>query len=385
MNILNKLGGVDKMDNSDKTIITVNDGFDKKLQIQTKKIVLESKSKAFLKNKITEWAIFKDIYYIKGSLDDKYYDNFIETANNIFILPFYCDDNKELAIMVKSVYNATNKQLYIAMMNNLDLFHSIKLSIKHLFMAYKCFIEKIIEKFMILRNEYINILNKKKSKPSKINDYDMILDKWIQIDINNNINTSSIILFFNFPSKKITLEKSIKKMEWSIPNSGDVNKLINKFLLKIKSNNFYYCGFCPLIPIERFKILIRFPITELINAINLIQLKINNINQTTYINSNINNIIHVINSISLISNDINDINDKCITKITKKSITEGHPKTKSQYIKLFETYIDAYLDIYTQIIPLFIKKEASINILLTKVDKISNKILHICDNIILKE
>jgi hypothetical protein len=385
-NILIKLGGVDKISNDNNIVITVNDGFDKNLIMQTKNIVLESKSKMFLKNRITEWHLFKKTYYKNGKLPVKFYNKFIETSNNIFILPFFCDVNKDLLTMIKTVYDASNKQLYIAMMNNLDLFYNIKLSIKHLFMAYKCFIERNVELFMELRNQYIDAkFRSGADKTSKKNDFNATLDKWKQIDNSNNINTSSIILFFNFPSKKITLEKSIQKMEWCMSDKDDVNNLINKFLLKIKSNKFFYCGFCPFIPIERFKILTRFPITELIDTINLIQLKLNTINQTDYTNKSIKSAICCINNLSKISYDISCINNIGIEKLTKHHINTKKPKTTDQYINVFEKYIDAYLDMYEQIIPSFINKEIAINKILIAINKISNTILHACDKIVLKE
>jgi len=405
--IISMLGGVDKMGGESNTIEVIG-GFDKDLNLSYKNIVTGDITKTFLKNKITEWESFKEVYYEKGKLDKKYYDKFIAMLNDIFILPFYCDDEKELLHMICNIYSASNSQIYVAMSNTLNLINSVKLIIKHLFMSYKVFIEKLIEIYVILRNNHITKNNIQKQ--NKYNDFKPLINKWIDIDMENNINTSSVILFFNFPSKKVKLEKSIEKIEWYIKGaSKDITTATDKFMSEIKSNDFYYCGFCPFIPIERFKILSRFPVSALIKLIKLLnnsttELKIlehpiagrfkettgsfktMSVKATVTIDINIiNQIEQNINNLKLLNKDIVKINNIHINKLSKHKITKHKPTNKNDYIAVFEKYICAYLDLYKQVAPTFIKKEKLINDLLTKVNTISKSISELTNKIILKE
>jgi hypothetical protein len=384
-----KLGGVDTLYGSDvqKTVEIVG-GFDKDLNLITENIVICNITKTFLKNKITEWDSFKEVYYINGKLDIKYYNKLIETINNIYLLPFYCSDEKELSNIISNIYNGSDKQIYTAISNTLNLLEPIKPVIKHLFMSYKIFIEKLIEIFVKLRNDCVD--------DSHTNDFKLLLEKWNAIDMENKINTSSLILFFNFPPKKVNLENSIKKIEWVIckantneantneantneANTCEANNLIDKFLNKIKSNNFYYCGFCPFIPLERFEILLRFPTNDLINIIKLLDTK--NIYEKS-----INEANTTINDISKLNNCINEINTLGNINIIKKQLPkEKVTADKVNNIKFFKKYVELYLDLYKQVSSVFIKKEQYICALIKKINNISKEVINISNNIILKE
>jgi hypothetical protein len=404
-----KLGGVDTMYGGDvqKTVEIVG-GFDKDLNLITENVVICNITKTFLKNKITEWDSFKDVYYDNNKLDTKYYNKLIETINNIYLLPFYCSDEKELANIISNIYNGSDKQIYTAISNTLNLLEPIKPVIKHLFMSYKIFIEKLIEIFVKLRNSYVD--------DSHTNDFKLLLEKWNAIDMENNINTSSLILFFNFPPKKVNLENSIKKIEWNIDNANnselnnseannselnnseannselnnseannseanicEANKLIDKFLNKAKSNNFFYCGFCPFIPLERFEILLRFPANDLINIIKLLDTK--NIYEKSINEANAS-----INNISKLNACISEISKLGNINIIKKQLPkENVTADKINNIKFFEKYVELYLDLYKQVGLVFIKKEQYICALIKKINIISKEVIDISNNIILKE
>lgn len=381
------LGGVDKI-SGEFNIVEVVGGFDKNLNLSYKNIVTGDITKTFLKNRITEWELFKEVYYEKNKLDKKYYDKFIEMLNNIFILPFYCDDEEKILNMVYSIYNSSNNQIYVAMSNTLDLLNPLKSILKHLFMNYKVFIEKLIEVYIILRNDYITKNNIQEQ--NTYNNFDLLINNWIDIDMKNKTNTSSVILFFNFPPKNVKLEKSIKKIEWHIKGANeDITTTIDKFISELKSNKFYYCGFCPYIPLKRLELLSKFPIDTLIKMIKLLNISNNKSktkDQPVIIHINIiNQIEQNIKHLNQLNNDIVKINNIHISKLTKHKITKHKPINKDEYIAVFEKYIYAYLDLYKQVAPTFIEKENLINNLMTKINTISKNISNLTNKIILKK
>ena len=99
----------------------------------------------------------------------------------------------------------------------------------------------------------------------------------------------------------------------------------------------------------------------------------------------INQIEQNINNLKLLNKDIVKISNIHINKLTKHKITTHKPTNKNGYIAVFEKYICAYLDLYKQVAPTFIKKEKLINDLLTKVNTISKSISELTNKIILKE
>ena len=385
-----KLGGIDIISKCNKivTIQTVG-GFDKYLNLLTNDIVICNIVAAFFKNKIIQYDTFKDVYYVNDKIDTKYFVNFINTINNICLLPFNCNDPAELSIMIANIYNAPNKQIFNAFDNTLQLIDSMKPAIKHLFIAYKIFIEKLIEIFIFLRNKYLD------DEPDQINDkndFNMLIEKWVAVDIENKINTSSLILYFNFPPKNITIEKSIKRIKYKFNGTSSksmlLQKLMNEFMKESKKNNFYYCGFCPFIPLERFKLLLKFPIDKLIHIIKLLDSSNTYYKQINKITTNIFDITRLNIEIRKINNitDFNIIKKKH-PQLLKKTpgIKQLSNTDKQQYIKFFESYICLYLDLYKQVTPHFIKKEKKICDLVVQINKISKEVINISNNIILKE
>lgn len=158
---------------------------------------------------------------------------------------------------------------------------------------------------------------------------------------------------------------------------------------ELKSNKFYYCGFCPYIPLERLELLSKFPIDTLIKMIKLLNISNNKSktkDQPVIIHINIiNQIEQNIKHLNQLNNDIVKINNIHISKLTKHKITKHKPINKDEYIAVFEKYIYAYLDLYKQVAPTFIEKENLINNLMTKINTISKNISNLTNKIILKK
>ena len=353
-------GGFDKLSGDTKTL-TVTGGFAKNNKHIEHSIVIGDTVKNFVKNKILEWKTFKDIYYENGKLDDKHYPKLIDTLNNIYTLPFYTTDETEILFLITGIYNAEPCEIINALIKSVDIFISLKSSIRHLFMTYKIYIEKMIEIYCILRNEYITHFNLKNNDENDFND---ITARWNIIDVENSINTSSPILLFNFPPKSINLEKSIPKIIWNIksndPKHKKINNLVKCMLNKIKENNFEYIGYCPHDAIHRFQLLLKFPTNHLIKLINSVDYN----NKYKFINCECNKIIKKVMNlnpkVSCIKTAINPnikLHRKKINHIKKFS-----KDTKIQVkINHYEKYVDAFIQLYKDLIQHLIKKEKYIN------------------------
>lgn len=359
---------------NDNTKITISGGFTLDNKHKEHSIVIGNISKQFIKNRIISWDSFKSVYYINNKLDPKYYDKLLNIVNEIIILPVYTVDENELLFLINNIYKAECHQIINGILKNINLYSPLLKSIQHLFMIYKLYIEKLIEKFVELRNEYIIHFKIEKNSYNKFNE---LTTQWNIIDAENGINTSSIILFFNFHPNNVKIEKSIPKIIWKI-NSSDkkhskVNKSIDEFLDEIKKSKFEYIGYCPHSAIERFKILLKFPIDKLITMIKNIDYKNNNNNIDKLCDNTIKTVVKLTPKIEFIKSAIKpELN---IKKETIEEISKFPKKTNIEYrIKYFETYINAFLALYSDITPHLIKKEKYINNLAIDINGVSNNL-----------
>lgn len=366
------IGGSLLEDTSKK--LTISGGFTLENKHKEHSIVIGNISKQFIKNRIISWDSFKNIYYNNNKLDPKYYDKLLNIVNELISLPIYTVDENELLFLIGNIYNAECYKIINGIVKNINIYSSLIKSIQHLFMIYKLYIERLIEKFIDLRNKYIIYF--KLEKDNDKNNFDELTTKWNMLDAENNINTSSTILFFNFHPSNVKLEKSIPKIIWKIKSSDKkhlkINKAIDEFLNDIKQSKFEYIGYCPQVAIKRFKILINFPIDKLINMIKILDCEnkgINNIDKLQ--NTTIKKVINLkpkIKSIKLAITPELNIKKENIDKINKFP-----KKTTIEYkIKYFEKYINAFLALYSDIIPHLIKKEIYINNLSIDINVVSN-------------
>jgi hypothetical protein len=236
------------------------------------------------------------------------------------------------------------------------MFNILKQAIRHLFMVYKIYIENLIEIYINLRAEYITI--KKLKKVNKHNNFKQLLERWNTIDIENQVNTSSTVLFFNFPPKTIEFEESIPKINWRVKSADkNVSDTINTFLKKIKDEKFKYIGYCPNVYIYRFKLLLKFPIRELIDMIRIIDCN----NKYTNLNDKCNKVIKHIQPLKEKINELHSPNKFKLTKKNIKYIEINKNTPHNNKIKYFEKYINAFIVIYKELIPYVHKKEKLIN------------------------
>jgi hypothetical protein len=351
MSLLNILGGIDTISDDSKVSIATLGGFDKKMAPTKHNIIIGNKMKTFVKNTNTEWQTFKDVYYKDGKLEPKYYDKLINVMNNIFPMPLYSESDRDLVYMISTMYNSTSTNICIGMENHLQLLYPIKSTIRYSFMTWKVLFEKLIELFSILRTQYIS--KHKLGSKNKENNFDELVDRWVSIDNENMTNTSSPILFFNFPPADVNIEDSIPKLNWEIKGSSDqIKKAINEFMKKVKSNEFIYKGYCGNVVIERYMLLMQFPYNNLLKII----LLLNN----NYDYSNINKqFLTTKKELNTLHKQFDHIKTYKHVTINKMQVptAKSFPKNPPDKIKFYEKYINAYLNMYNQLTHDFIKKE----------------------------
>ena len=166
-------------------------------------------------------------------------------------------------------------------------------------------------------------------------------------------NTSSPILFFNFPPADVNIEDSIPKLNWEIKGSSDqIKKAINEFLKKVKSNKFIYKGYCGRAIIERYILLMQFPYNNLLKIIFLLN--------HNYDYSNINKqFLTIKKELNILHKQLEHIKTYKHITINKMQVptAKSFPKNPPDKIKFYEKYINAYLNMYNQLTHDFIKKE----------------------------
>ena len=366
------LGGL----NEHTETITVSGGFTVNNIHMEHSIVIGNATSNFIKNKIIEWDTFKSIYYKDNNLDPKFYTKFLSVLNNIYILPNFTTDENEILYMINNIYKAKPSEIINGLLKIINIYQPLKLAIKHLFMIYKVYIEKLIETYVDLRDTCVS-----KLKNATQNNFKEMSARWNIIDTENKIDTSSPILFFNFPPATINLEKSIPIIEWQINSkNGDhkkINLLVNEFLKEIKTRNFEYVGYCPMSVSYRFQLLLKFPVNHLIHMIDALrQYNHKPINSKKHCDFN-SNIVKKINALTKKIEDVNkSIPSDIKIKYTKVADIQKFPKNMaiSQKIQCFEQYIKAFIQLYKDLIPHIIKKEKSVNVLAININMVASDI-----------
>ena len=374
------LGGIDDVDSDRKKTMTTFGGFvvgsDKKFKLVENEVSIGNMTKHFVKNKIIEWESFKDTYYVDSKLPPKHYSKFLEILNYILPLPIYTENEDEILFLMTNIYNAKPEELANALVKTINVHGIFKLSIRHLFMSYKLYLENIIEIYVGLREEYIA---KHELHNNEINDFKDLLVRWNDIDIKNSIDTSSPILFFNFPPSGVEMEESIPKLHWEIKGLHQGKEgHIQQFLSDIAKTKFYYAGFCPHVAVKRMMLLLLFPTHNLLKALHEIGSELHP-KKYDRLNCECNAIVKKINKLKgdvaamVKSGDEIHIKRKQMEakkKFTKKDSTEDK-------ILYFEKYVQAFIELYKGLMTHLIKKEKMVSELSCNINIIAKKIQNI--------
>jgi len=366
------LGGIDSSSSGETFHLQVSGGISTKNKHINKHVFIGDKSKTYVKNKIIEWDSFKEVYYEKGKLDVKYYKNLLETANDILPLPIHTTNYDNFIYMANKLYNSDSDKISKALINTYDIYDPFNQSIRFLFMSYKVYIENIIEIFVKLYNSHVN--------PSDMMNFNELIEKWTFIDLKNNTETSSIILFFNFPPHGLNLDSSIPTIKWEINNTKHsqkyeaYNKLMKKFLSSVKTNKFQYMGFCSHVAIKRLMELFKFPMSQLLGAI----YELDKITETpTKLKVQLSKKCDcIIKNINKLQKNISLIRKPVKLQHNKKLPMEKTHNIESQ-VKILEKYINLYLTLYEKTLPEISKRELLIGEVSQCLSKISQSIQNI--------
>jgi hypothetical protein len=374
------LGGIDKSAIDDTFHLQVSGGISIKNNHINKFISTGNKSKTYVKNKIIEWDSFKEVYYENNVLNVKYFKNLLKVVNNILPLPIYTTDYNDLIYMANKLYNADLTNISKALINTYDIYDPFKQSIRFLFMSYKVYIENIIEIFVKLRNLHVDPIDEL--------DFNKLIETWTFIDLKNKTDTSSIILFFNFPPNSLKLDSTIPTIKWKINNKKyeKYNKIIDGFLYNIKKLKFQYIGFCPHVSIKRLMILFSFPILNLLQAIyELDEISKKPKNIKIKINAKCYDIIK---KIKKLNKNINLIKTPVKLSFSKKQTNINdmiYKNTTKDKIKILEKYINLYFVLYKKTLPEISKREVLINNVSQNLSIISHEIQNITKNLSFKK
>jgi hypothetical protein len=207
--------------------------------------VVGNKFRTMLRDSFINWGTFLEIYNKNI--------NYINTFDQVVkLLNIKENENlrDSLIPIVKTIYNLPADAHIACLMKQFMLYEPVSIAVHTLFMTFKSHFERIVELFVKKRNEYI-AKNKIKAKQ---NNWKELVDEWNDLNLENELDTSSVILLFLNPPKNLNSHLHYK----ATPESE---------ALKAAVKNFKYPGFCPKIPHRRLLQLLCFPIKEFVEAI----------------------------------------------------------------------------------------------------------------------
>ena len=375
-NKINKIGG------NITQILTIPSYFainkNKKLVYSDKKIVIGTISKDYINDKLILNDSFKRIYSPnRTAMNPKYYNNLLNHINEIIPFGQIITGDAEILSELIHIYDMKLPALMNIIIKDYDIQNACKRAIHHLFIKYKIFLENLIDIYIELRNDYIILTDQSGiNKSTNLNNLHELLDKWNNVDSDNKINTSSILLFFTFPptSYRKKLSDSLNKknsIKWDIDDTTTY-KYIQKFFTDIKTEKYYYPGYCPYVATHRFLLLLKFPCKNIINAINTL-IKITKTKKYKVINDkyikSIEHIYHAIKIYDDLQKKSFNIKDVSHTTIDTSKFTDIPSK-----IRIFENFIKGFIKLFIDITPYLVSYENQINKLAVHLNKIADNI-----------
>jgi hypothetical protein len=152
----------------------------------------------------------------------------VKTVNEIIVFPKYIDDEKLLKEVLIQIWDAPIEKIFKGMAHSLKLDEPVIIARRTLFWKLK----ELIELVTILHLKYV-----------QKQDIKSLVEEWTQHIKDNNLDTSSVIL-------------------WTIFNKSST--LNAKYFPEVQ---FVYLGYCPHVSDERIKILLKFPVDKLIDDV----------------------------------------------------------------------------------------------------------------------
>jgi hypothetical protein len=107
--------------------------------------------------------------------------------------------------VVKEIYNMPAEAHLTCMLKQFMVYEPVSIAIHSLFTTIKHHFEDIVKTFINVRNEYIESNGLK----GQINNWNEILPQWEEINMLNELDSSSVVLLFLSPTKEIKEYKLI--------------------------------------------------------------------------------------------------------------------------------------------------------------------------------
>lgn len=216
----------------------------KKSTINGLTFIVSDRFSSRLRDSIIQWSEFVK-YYNKHTNDIE----MLEYVAKILNIDKRADlDTTSMLKLVKYIYKLPLKFHLVCLSKQFFLHEPMSYAIRGLFMTIKNHYEHVVKLFVETRNKYIN----DNKTGDQQNDMAKLIEHWSDVNMQNDYDTSSIVLFFiNPPSESTSLD-----IKFTVKNVKSTDKL------KSAVSKFKYPGFCMFEPKKRLDGLLGFPIEE---------------------------------------------------------------------------------------------------------------------------
>jgi len=211
--------------------------------------VVGTKFRTMLRDSFINWGAFLEIYNKNIS-----YVDILEQVIKLLDLKENENLRNVLIPVIQKIYHLPARVHIAIMMKQFMIYEPISIAIHGLFITFKRHFELVTETFIETRNKYIADHKLK----VKSNNWKTLIKKWNDDNVSYNLDSSSVILLFLNPPKK--LKSSI---HYKIPGKEEVIEKLRKAV-----SEFHYSGYCPKVPHKRMLLLFTFPLKEFVDAIN---------------------------------------------------------------------------------------------------------------------
>jgi hypothetical protein len=295
--------------------------------------IITDKFKTMLRDSLIDWGTFLEVYH-----DDMNNENIFKQVINLLYVKETKNLKGHMLPLVKKIYDLPANLHMNCMLTQFNIYEPISITIRQLFNTIKHHYEHIVERFIIIRNEFI-INNKLHNKS---NDWNTLISNWKKSNTKYKLCSSSPILLFLNPSNNMK-----SGIYYQIDGK---EKIIES--LKLNIEKFKYNGFCPKVPIKRLHDLLRFPINIFVNVIKDIRPD-EKLPDYKGIETMITNILKEHPNKPIIKDDIkrNYPPSSLISEAKLDQKTSSSKVIKEARIKLMNYYVTQILDYRKQLLP----------------------------------
>jgi len=194
-----------------------------------------------IRQKIIYWKTYQEYHKANistGQIDEKLF--YEEVKKLLNLVP---DD--DIPSLLEKIYTLPDREHVLQINRECLAYEPVSSAIRKLFMLLKQHYETTITYFIQTQNE----------KTRVINVLDDLYEEWKTIDKEKALESSSLLLLFMNPPFRTD---SVVVLDLDNPKINDFND---------KLFDFHYLGFCPKVPLIRLEALLKFPIFELVDAI----------------------------------------------------------------------------------------------------------------------